>query len=163
MITSCFFCMARRHRCFDCVLGSPRRYPGCIKISAKDGLSLLMSNCDAFTLSLNAKFADGGVPVRIRNFSSTFSINYLNKSLYHSRYPQYLLAEDVFLGNYSTGKFNLSADVSADGFKLLESKFVAAASRMHYDGYFEPTTSPARIKLFATLAARFTRNYLKLF
>jgi len=136
---------------------------GCVKISAREELSLLMNNCNAFTVALNAKFAAAEVPVRIRNFSNTFSIDYLSKSLYNSRFPQYLLAEGVFLGNYSTGKFNLSADVSAEDFQLLESKFVAAASRMQHDGYFEPTTSSAKVKLFTTLAARFTMNYLKLF
>jgi hypothetical protein len=136
---------------------------GCVKISAKEQLRLLMNKCNAFALSLNAKLAAAGVPVRIRNFSNTFSIDYLNKSLYNSRYPQYLLAEGIFLGNYSTGKFNLNADVSDADFQLLEKKFVAAASKMQQDGYFEPMTSSAKVKLYASLAARFTKNYAKLF
>jgi hypothetical protein len=136
---------------------------GCVKISAKDQLCLLMNDCNNFSLSLNAKFAAAGVPVRIRNFSNTFSIDYLNKSLYNSRFPQYLLAEGIFLGNYSTGKFNLNADVSADDFQLLESKFIAAASKMLRDGYFEPTTASAKVKLCVNLLARFTKNYLKLY
>ena len=136
---------------------------GCVEICAKEELSLLVNKCNAFTASLNARFSEARVPVRIRNFSNTFSIDYLSKSLYNSRYPQYLLAEGVYLGNYSTGKFNLNADVSADDFQLLESKFVAAASKMQQDGYFEPMTSSAKIRLFAVLASRFTKNYLKLF
>lgn len=136
---------------------------GCVKISAKEQLRLLMNKCNAFALSLNAKLAAAGVPVRIRNFSNTFSIDYLNKSLYNSRYPQYLLAEGIFLGNYSTGKFNLNADVSDADFQLLEKKFVAAASKMQQDGYFEPMTSSAKVKLYSSLAARFTKNYAKLF
>ena len=136
---------------------------GCIGISAKEELSVLMNKCNSFTASLNEAFLTAGVPVRIRNFSNTFSIDYLNKSLYNSRYPQYLLAEGLFLGNYSTGKFNLNADVSEDDFQLLKAKFVAAATRMQSDGYFEPTTSSARTDLYSKLFVRFFKNYTKLF
>lgn len=135
---------------------------GCVQVSAKEQLCSLMNSCNAFSTSLNAKFAAAGLPVRIRNFSNTFSIDYLSKSLYNSRFPQYLLAEGMFLGNYSTGKFNLTADVSADDFQRLETKFVSAASKMQNDGYFEPTASPAKVKFYATLLARFTNNYFKL-
>lgn len=136
---------------------------GCVEVSAKDQLCHLMNDCNNFATSLNAKFEAAEVPVRIRNFSNTFSIDYLNKSLYNSRYPQYLLAEGVFLGNYSTGKFNLNADISADDFQALQTKFVAAATKMQRDGYFQPTTSSAKFKLYVNLAVRFTKNYLRLF
>lgn len=134
-----------------------------LKVSAKDQLTSLVQKCDAFTLSLNAEFAKSDVPVRIRNFSNTFSIDYLNKSLYNSRYPQYLLAEGIFLGNYSTGKFNFNADTTNNDFKALEGKFVAAATKMQRDGYFEPMKPAAKFKFLATLMTRFAKNYAKLY
>jgi len=134
-----------------------------LKISAKDQLTSLVQKCDAFTDSLNAEFAKAEVPVRIRNFSNTFSIDFLNKSLYNSRYPQYLLAEGIFLGNYSTGKFNLNADTTKNDFKELEAKFVAAATKMQRDGYFEPMKSGAKFKFLVTLMSRLAKNYAKLY
>ena len=99
------------------------------------------------------------------NFSNVFSIDYLNKSLYNSRFPQYLLAEGVFLGNYSTGKFNLSADAAINDVDLkeLENKFVLAATKAQEHGYFEPMTSSARLFLYVSLAVRFVKNYCRLY
>lgn len=134
-----------------------------LKQSAKDQLATLVAKCDTFTQSLNAEFARADVPVRIRNFSNTFSIDFLNKSLYNSRYPQYLLAEGLFLGNYSTGKFNLSADVTNADLKQLEAKFVAAATKMQRDGYFEPMSSFSKRSFMFKLVARFFKNYAKLY
>lgn len=131
--------------------------------SAKDQLTTLVAKCNAFTESLNAEFTRANVPVRIRNFSNTFSMDFLNKSLYNSRYPQYLLAEGIFLGNYSTGKFNLSADVTRADLKDLEAKFVAAAMKMQRDGYFEPMSSAAKRKFMFSLLVRFVKNYSKLY
>ncbi|ACI64822.1 predicted protein [Thalassiosira pseudonana CCMP1335] len=130
-----------------------------LKIGAKEQFSNLVRKCDAFSQSLNARFANEGLPVRIRNFSNTFSFDFLNKSLYNSRYPQYLLAEGIFLGNYSTGKFNLNADVTMSDWKCLEEKFVSAASKMQRDGYFEPMKSAAKTKLYLSLMTKFARNY----
>ncbi len=103
------------------------------------------------------------VPVRIRNFSNTFSVDFLSKSFYNSRYPQYLLAEGIFLGNYSTGKFNLNADLKKADFEELEEKFVSAAVKMQKDGYFEPMSSMAKKKLYFSLMARFAKNYAKIY
>jgi len=134
-----------------------------LEIDAKDQLAELVKKCGAFTESLNDKFASACVPVRIRNFSNTFSIDFLNKSFYNSRYPQYLLAEGIFLGNYSTGKFNLNADVKKSDFDELEKQFVSAALKMQKDGYFEPVSSMAKKKLYLSLLARFAKNYAKIY
>ena len=134
-----------------------------LKHPAKDQLQTLVAKCDAFTESLNAKFTQANVPVRMRNFSNTFSIDFLNKSLYNSRYPQYLLAEGFFLGNYSTGKFNLNADITKADLKQLETKFVSAATKMQSDGYFEPMTSSAKSRFMFNLLVRFVKNYSTLY
>jgi len=134
-----------------------------LEISAKQQLSSLVQTCDAFSASLNKSFEDAELPVRIRNFSNTFSVDFLNKSLYNSRYPQYLLAEGIFLGNYSTGKFNLNADITQSDLDLLEKKFVTAATKMQRDGFFEPMQPPAKRKFYLTLIARLVKNYVKLY
>ncbi|KAL7466872.1 hypothetical protein ACHAXS_007147 [Conticribra weissflogii] len=134
-----------------------------LEIDAKDQFAALVKKCDAFTESLNAKFVSANVPVRIRNFSNTFSVDFLSKSFYNSRYPQYLLAEGIFLGNYSTGKFNLNADLKKADFEELEERFVSAAVKMQKDGYFEPMSSMAKKKLYFSLMARFAKNYAKIY
>ncbi|KAL7520851.1 hypothetical protein ACHAWX_007065 [Stephanocyclus meneghinianus] len=134
-----------------------------LAIGAKDQFDALVKKCDGFASSLNEKFSSQNVPVRIRNFSNTFSVDYLSKSLYNSRYPQYLQAEGVFLGNYSTGKFNLNADVTVSDWKSLEEKFVSAALKMKRDGYFEPMLGGAKLKLYLSLMGKFAMNYAKLY
>eukprot|EP00551_Chaetoceros_affinis_P010537 CAMPEP_0203667762 /NCGR_PEP_ID=MMETSP0090-20130426/4540_1 /ASSEMBLY_ACC=CAM_ASM_001088 /TAXON_ID=426623 /ORGANISM="Chaetoceros affinis, Strain CCMP159" /LENGTH=826 /DNA_ID=CAMNT_0050532027 /DNA_START=67 /DNA_END=2547 /DNA_ORIENTATION=+ len=134
-----------------------------IKTSVKDQLLTMVSKFDQFTLDLNAKFAAENLPIRIRSFSNTFSIDYLNKSLYNSRYPQYLMAEGLYLGNYSTGKFNLNADTTKADLDVLGDKFVTAGIKMDKDGFFEPMTSSAKRKLFCQLAVRFSSIMMKQF
>lgn len=134
-----------------------------LEICANYQLSSLVKKCDSFSESLNKKFVTATLPVRMRNFSNTFSVDFLNTSLYNSRYPQYLLAEGISLGNYSTGKFNLNADATKADLELLETKFVAAATKMQRDGYFEPTQPAAKRKFFLSLLARFAKNYSKLY
>lgn len=131
--------------------------------SVKDQLETMIQKFDRFSNSLNTRFVSENLPVRMRNFSNTFSINFLSKSLYNSRYPQYLMAEGIFLGNYSTGKFNLNADASENDLKELGDKFVNAALKMKQHGYFEPCSSYAKFKLILGLGLRFTKNYSKIF
>lgn len=136
---------------------------GVLDVVAKEQFNMLVKKCDGFTSSINEKFANSDLPVRLRNFSNTFSVDYLSKSLYNSRYPQYLLAEGMFLGNYSTGKFNLNADVTEHDWEKLEEMFVSAAIKMQRDGYFEPMCGTAKTKMYLSLMGRFAKNYVKLY
>ncbi len=126
----------------------------------QEQLSDMVTKFNDFSTKLNQLYENENLPIRIRNFSNTFSINYLVGSLYNSRYPQYLMAEDIFLGNYSTGKFNLNADATEQDLQSLATKFVQAAIKMKDHGYLEPQTN--QMSMFLKLAARFTFNYLKL-
>lgn len=134
-----------------------------LETSAIDQLSCLVRKCDAFTASINVELESKGLPIRVRNFSNTFSIDFLNDSLYNSRFPQYLLAEGMFLGNYSTGKFNLNADVTTADLQCLGTMFVSAANRMQQDGYFEPMKPAAKRKFYLSLLVRFAKNYATLY
>jgi hypothetical protein len=88
----------------------------------------------------------------------TFFINHLNNSLYTSRYPQYCMAEGIFLGKYSTGKFNLNNDTSDADWQALSTKLVKAATRMQEHGYFEPYLSSEKKKLGARCLGRLAVN-----
>jgi len=126
-----------------------------VKLSPKTQLQDLVKKFDAFTADLNTKFNKANLPIRIRGFSNTFSIDFLSKSLYNSRYPQYLMAEGIYLGNYSTGKFNLTNDCTEEDLKLLVDKFVSAGEKMRDHGFFEPVSKSAKRKLFMNLGWRF--------
>ena len=128
-----------------------------------DQLSALVSKCDLFATYLNQQFVAKNLPLRVRNFSNTFSIDYLSKSLYNSRYPQYLMVEGIYLGNYSTGKFNINADTTTNDFKDLAQKFVNAGVKMQSHGYFVPIKGSAKTKLLLNLTFRFAKNGLKMF
>jgi glutamate-1-semialdehyde aminotransferase len=128
-----------------------------------DQISAMVSKCELFTVYLNEQFIARDLPVRIRNFSNTFSIDYLNKTIYNSRYPQYLMAEGIYLGNYSTGKFNINADATNHDFKQLAHKFVDAGLKMKSHAYFEPMSGYAKMKLMLYLVTRFTKNNLNIY
>ncbi len=132
-----------------------------VKTSVKDQLGQMVVKFEKFATDLNKKFTEKNLPLRIRNFSNVFSIDFLNKSLYNSRFPQYLLAEGCYLGNYSTGKFNLTADATEADLDALGDKFVEAGLKMQKDGFFEPMSGSAKMKLFSKLAGRFSFVMLK--
>ena len=134
-----------------------------LKMNVKDQLTKMVQKFDTFTKNLNQRFTKEELPLRIRNFSNTFSINYLNNSIYNSRYPQYLMAEGIVIANYSTGKFNLSDDVTEKDLSELATKFVDAGIKMQKGGYFEPITKSAKRKLMLSLAGKFTKNMVKIF
>jgi glutamate-1-semialdehyde aminotransferase len=131
--------------------------------SAKQQLRHMMIKFDDFATKLNAAYEKHDLPLSVRNFSNVFSINYKASSLYNSRYPQYLIAHGVALGNYTTGKFNLNADATVQDLQLLVDKFVAAALAMHQHGYFEECPTWNRYRLYARLAGRFGMNLLQLY
>jgi hypothetical protein len=134
-----------------------------VKVAVKDQLESMIQKFDSFSNSVNARFVSENLPVRLRNFSNTFSVNFLSKSLYNSRYTQYLMAEGIFLGNYSTGKFNLNDDATENDLKELAEKFVKAAIKMKQDGYFEPCSFMSKVKLMVGLGFRFMKNYAKIY
>lgn len=108
----------------------------------RDEIRDVVARFDVFAQTTNAALETADVPVRIKNFSNTFNFLYLNDSIFNSCFPQYLMAEDVFLSYQSTGKFNLNADWREDDLAQLTTKIVAAATTMKADGFLEPGQLP---------------------
>lgn len=133
-----------------------------LQVNIKEQYLKLLCRCNKFCEDLNKKYEKSNIPLRIKNFGNTFSIDYLNKSLYNSRYPQYLMSENIYLGNYSTGKFNLNADTTEYDLECLGDKFIRAGLQMQKHGYFEPYENFARKKIICSLLFRFTFNYCKI-
>jgi len=101
--------------------------------------SAMMVLFDAFTKNTNAELEREDLPIRIKNFSNTFSVLYLNNSVYNSLFVQYLMAEGIFFSSQSTGKFNLSADWSEADLRKLQKNIVQAAKNMKKDCFFTPS------------------------
>jgi glutamate-1-semialdehyde aminotransferase len=132
-----------------------------LPVTAEEQLKTMIIRFDDFTLHLNQRFEEKDLPVRIRSFSNTFSIDYLSDSIYNSRYPQYLIAEGIYFGNYSTGKFNINADATDEDLMHLANKFISAAVRMQEDGFFEPTRH--KFQMYMSLAYRFYVNFVRIY
>ena len=115
-----------------------------------------------FAAQLNKDFDAKGLPVQMRNFTNVFSVNYSVDSFYNSFYPQYLMAEDIFLSNQTVGKFNLQGDATQQDLDHIRTKFVAAAAKMEQHGFMVPKQggvlkSPL-LKIAGTVALNWVRN-----
>ena len=62
--------------------GGGRRPDGAplLEIPARDQLASLVRKCDAFAEDLNAELSRSGLPVRVRNFGNTFSVDFLSEA-----------------------------------------------------------------------------------
>jgi len=101
-----------------------------------------ISRFNNFSQDLNDELQAKNVPVRIKNFSNTFNFLYLEDSIFNSCFPQYLMAQDIFLSYQSTGKFNFNEDWQDKDLEQLRAKIVDAAVTMKADGFFESGKLP---------------------
>lgn len=112
-----------------------------------------------FTEKTNRRFLAKNLPVRIVNFANSFTIDYMCDSLYNSMYPQFLMAENIYFSNQSTGKFNLSDEYSENALEELSMKFVSAAEKMKDYKFFEPKSN--KYSWFLPVLGSFIFNYFK--
>ena len=75
--------------------------------------------------------------------------------------PIIQMAEGIYLGNYSTGKFNFSNECTEEDLDILGDKFVSAGLKMRDHGFFEPTSSSAKRNLIFNVASRFSYEILR--
>lgn len=113
-------------------------------------IQIAIDRFDNFTKTLNDELQSKNLPVRVKNFSNTFNFLYLEDSIFNSCFPQYLMAQDIFLSYQSTGKFNFNDDWKDKDLSILKNKIVAAATTMKADAFFEPGKLPWK-KLLKTV------------
>ena len=118
-----------------------------------------ISRYDKFTKDVNEDLQSKNLPVRLKNFSNTFNFLYLEDSVFNSCFPQYLMAQDMFLSYQSTGKFNFNDDWQQQDLDKLRKKIVDAADTMKADGFFEngklPWKKLLKIILYENLMIRY--------
>ena len=97
---------------------------------------------------LNARLDEAGLPVRVANLSSIWTVCYTRPSRYSWMLQYYLRAEGLALSWVGTGRLIFSLNYSQADFTAVCDRLVAAALAMERDGWWwsNPTLSNRSIK-----------------
>ena len=91
---------------------------------------------DARAATLNQRLQNAGLPVRVANMSTVWTVQYTDPSRYNWMLQFYLRAEGLALSWVGTGRFIFSLNYTADDFQAVSERFVRAAERMRDDGWW---------------------------
>jgi glutamate-1-semialdehyde 2,1-aminomutase len=112
---------------------------------------------------LNARLEEAGLPVRVANLSSIWTVTYTQPSRYNWMLQYYLRAEGLALSWVGTGRLIFSLNYTDQDFDAVCDRFIAAAKAMERDGWWwsAPAQSNRSIKrgiLREMIAQRFWRR-----
>jgi glutamate-1-semialdehyde 2,1-aminomutase len=85
--------------------------------------------------SLNDRLAEAGVPVRVANMSSIWTVLYAKPSRYNWMLQYYLRAEGLALSWIGTGRLIFSLNYTEADFDAVADRFLAGAKAMEADGW----------------------------
>ena len=97
---------------------------------------------------LNRRLRDEGVPVRVANLSSIWTVSYTTPSRYNWMLQYYLRAEGLALSWIGTGRLIFSLNYTEADFDAVVDRFVTAAKAMRQDGWWwsDPATTNRSIR-----------------
>ena len=112
---------------------------------------------------LNRRLADEGLPVRVANLSTIWTVHYTRPSRYNWMLQYFLRAEGLALSWVGTGRLIFSLNYTDADFAAVADRFVAAARAMERSGWWwvPPGSSDKVVKrrvLRETLAGRWNRR-----
>lgn len=93
---------------------------------------------------LNARLATAGLPLRVASLGSVWTMCFPAPSRYHWMLQYYLRAEGIALSWVGTGRLIFSLDYTAAEFEAVCQRIIAAATRMHADGWWWQPAGDAR-------------------
>jgi glutamate-1-semialdehyde 2,1-aminomutase len=118
---------------------------------------------NARAADLNARLEHNGIPLRVANMSTIWTILYTQPSRYNWMFQYYLRREGLALSWVGTGRLIFSLNYTAKDFDEVANRFVTAAEAMLRDGWWwQPADAKAprptikRQILKEMLAHRFT-------
>jgi glutamate-1-semialdehyde 2,1-aminomutase len=85
---------------------------------------------------LNQRFSDAGLPIRVRNLSTIWTVCYTRPSRYNWMLQFYLRAQGLALSWVGTGRFIFSLNYTDEDFEAVAERIVAAARAMDMDGWW---------------------------
>lgn len=91
---------------------------------------------DARANDLNTRLEAEGLPVRVDNLSTIWTVSYTVPSRYNWMFQYYLKAEGLMLSWVGTGRLIFSLNYTEADFAIVRGKFVQAARRMMWDGWW---------------------------
>jgi glutamate-1-semialdehyde 2,1-aminomutase len=91
---------------------------------------------DGRARQLNDMMEKAGLPVRVANLSSIWTVNYTEPSRYNWMLQYYLRAEGLALSWVGTGRLIFSLNYTDADFNEVATRFVAAATKMKQDGWW---------------------------
>jgi glutamate-1-semialdehyde 2,1-aminomutase len=111
-------------------------------------IQALYENLDAVqnarAARLNERLEAEGLPVRVANLSSIWTVNYMRPSRYNWMLQYYLRAEGLALSWVGTGRLIFSLNYTDADFDAVAERFVAAARTMEQDGWWWADPAPKR-------------------
>jgi glutamate-1-semialdehyde 2,1-aminomutase len=111
---------------------------------------------------LNGLMTEHGLPVRVANLSSIWSVHYTEPSRHNWMLQYYLRAEGLALSWVGTGRLIFSLNYTEVDFAEVTKRFLAAAEKMKQDGWWwhEASLTNGKIRrqiLKEMIASRFAR------
>jgi glutamate-1-semialdehyde 2,1-aminomutase len=114
---------------------------------------------------LNDRLAAAGLPVRVANLQTVWTVLYETPGRYNWMFQFYLRAEGLALSWVGTGRLIFSLDLADRDFEAICDRFVAAATAMATDGWWEgrlATNKAIRRRILSeTLSAWWSRGRIE--
>jgi len=101
---------------------------------------------DDFITRTNKALIAEGLPLRLQNLTTVWTVLFTCPGRYHWLFQYYLRAEGVALSWVGTGRCLFSLDFAPKDYEALETKLIAAARRMRDDGWWYAGVSSKQIK-----------------